>query len=60
MKFVKSKVETDATEYHFDRIMVIPNNLVNRIIGKPNDLFIPYFREDSHIRSNSNLYLTSI
>ena len=28
------KVETAATEYHFDRIMVMQNNLVNRIIYK--------------------------
>ena len=29
---VQIKVETAATEYHFERIMVIPNNLVTRII----------------------------
>ena len=29
---VKTKVETASTEYQFDRIMVLPNNLVNRII----------------------------
>ena len=46
---VNIKFETASTEYQFDRIMVLPNNL-----------FIPDFREDSHIRSNSNLYLTTI
>ena len=38
MILVNTKVETAATDYHFDRIMVIPNNLVNRIIGQPNNL----------------------
>ena len=28
---LNTKVETAATEIHFDQIMVIPNNLVNRI-----------------------------
>ena len=32
------KVETPSTKYHFNRIMVRPNNLVNRIMVKPNNL----------------------
>ena len=29
---VTNQVETVSTEYQFDRIMVLPNNLVNRIV----------------------------
>ena len=42
-----SKVETASTEYQFDRLMFLP------IIWSTENLLIPYFKEDSHIRSVS-------
>ena len=35
---ILTKVETASTKYHFNRIMVRPNNLVNQIMVKPNNL----------------------
>ena len=46
--YVYGKVETASTKYHFNRIMVRPNNLVNRIMVKPNNLVNQIFDQPNN------------